>query len=223
LPSSSSAEWADDDATIRVAIADDHAILRAGLGGLISSLGGLALMHSAPNGRALLDWLEQTPVAPHVCILDINMPVMNGYETAAAIRKNFPAVRTLALSMYDKEESIIRMLRAGAAGYMLKDSEPGELRNALESVHRHGVYHSELTSGNRIRTLLEKNGPEVTEAERKFLELCCTELTYREIAEKLVRSPKTVDGYRESLFAKLGVASRTGLVIWAIRTGLVAV
>jgi two-component system invasion response regulator UvrY len=150
------------------------------------------------------------------------MPEMNGYETAAAIRSQYEDMNILALSMYDSEFNIIKMLRAGAQGYLLKNVQPSELRRAITDVYEHGFYHSELVTGRMLRTLHERKSghSELNENEEQFLSLCCSELTYKEIAEKMFKAPRTIDGYREDLFAKLGITSRTGLVLYALKTGI---
>lgn len=207
---------------IRIALADDHAILRKGLAELINDMPGLRIVADADNGRELLGRMEALDEQPNVCILDINMPEMNGYQTAAALREKYEDINILALSMYDSEFNIIKMLRAGAQGYLLKNVAPAELERAIHSVHEHGFYHSESVTGRMLRMLHDrKTGKdELSANEEQFLVLCCTELTYKEIAEKMFKSPRTIDGYREDLFTKLGVTSRTGLVLYALKTGI---
>jgi DNA-binding NarL/FixJ family response regulator len=210
---------------ILIALADDHAILRKGLAELINAIPGLKIVLDADNGAELIKKLEQTDPKPSVIILDINMPEMDGYQTAAALRELYPDIHILALSMHDTEFNIIKMLRAGARGYLLKNVSPSELQRAIMEVNEHGFYHSELVTGRMLRILQDgKNGQsELSANEEQFLELCCTELTYKEIAEKMFKSPRTIDGYREGLFLKLGVSTRTGLVMYALRTGIAKV
>lgn len=207
---------------IRIALADDHAILRKGLAELINSMKGLSVVADADNGADLLEQLQTMAEKPEVCILDINMPDMNGYETAAAIRDQYPDINILALSMYDSEFNIIKMLRAGAQGYLLKSVTPAELMRAVTDVCNQGFYISELVTGRMLRSLQNPKSdlPQLTDNEEQFLGLCCTELTYKEIADKMHKSPRTIDGYREDLFAKLGISSRTGLVLYALKTGI---
>lgn len=207
---------------IHIALADDHAILRKGLAELINSMDGLKIVLDVDNGRELLDQLKGMEPKPDVCILDINMPKMNGYETASAIRELYEDMNILALSMYDSEFNIIKILRAGAQGYLLKNVQPSELRRAITDVYEHGFYHSELVTRRMLRMLHDRKSgkSELNENEEQFLSLCCSELTYKEIAEKMYKSPRTIDGYREDLFDKLGITSRTGLVLYALKTGL---
>lgn len=209
---------------IKIALADDHAILRKGVAEILARFEGFEVVLEAGNGKELLAKMEAAATLPDICIIDINMPEMNGYETTAAIKKAWPHVKVLALSMYDTELNIIKMLRNGANGYILKDNDPEDLRIAINEVHKNGFYHTELVTG-RMLHLLHDAGSKVAldlpERELNFLKYCCTELTYKEIAEKMFLSPRTIDGYREALFEKLQTTSRTGLVMYAIKAGLV--
>jgi len=211
---------------ITIALADDHAILRKGVKEIITGFNGIKVTMEAGNGRELIVKIEAADAVPDVCIVDIGMPEMNGYETADAIRTKWPQVKILALSMYDTELNIIKMLRNGAHGYVLKDNDPEELRVAIHEVVKNGFYHSDLVTGRMIHKL---NDPvvaaslDLNDRELNFLRLCCTELTYKEIAEKMYLSPRTIDGYREALFSKLNITSRTGLAMYAIKTGIAGV
>ncbi len=151
---------------------------------------------------------------------------MDGFETAAWLSKNYPKIKVLALSMFSDERTIIRMLRQGARGYILKNIEPEELKKALDSVMKKNFYLSEEISGKIISGLHKdmdrvEESPSLTQREKEFLSLICSEITYKEIAAKMFVSPRTVDEYRNSLFEKLKVKSRVGLVMYAIRNGLV--
>ncbi|MCF8448722.1 MAG: response regulator transcription factor [Taibaiella sp.] len=211
---------------INVALADDHAMLRKGVAGILSQFGNIEVIMEAGNGRELIDKLKAATVLPDVCILDINMPEMNGYETAAAIRRRWPHIRILALSMYDTELNIIKMLRNGANGYVLKDSDPEELKNAINAIYKEGFYHSDVVTGRMLHILHDPDGKvnvELTDREIQFMKFCASELTYKEIADDMGLSPRTIDGYREALFKKLNITTRTGLAMYAIKAGIVAV
>ena len=164
---------------------------------------------------------------PNIVLLDINMPVMDGYATAAWIKTNYPEIKVLALSMYDDEEAIIKMLKNGARGYILKDSHPSELKAAIESLASKGFYYSEMVTGRLMRTIMDENGKAgedgLSERESEFLKLAATEMTYKEIAEQMHLSPRTIDGYRDALFEKLSIKSRVGLVLYAIKNGIVKI
>lgn len=211
---------------IHIAIADDHTILRKGVVEIISKFDNMDVIIEAGNGKDLITKLQGAVQLPDVCIVDVNMPEMNGYDTAAAIRKSWPEIRVLALSMYDTELNIIKMLRNGANGYVLKDSDPEDLRVAITKVYKDGFYYSELVTGRMLHILHDPDGKittELNERELTFLGLCCTELTYKEIAEQMFLSPRTIDGYRENLFKKLDITTRTGLAMYAIKAGVVPV
>lgn len=132
---------------IKIAIADDHGLFRKGLSEIVAGFDNMSIVFEAGNGAELLEQLKKVAQPPDICILDINMPLMNGYETAAALTKEWPAIKILALSMYDTEFNIIKMLKAGARGYVLKDAEPKELQKALNTIYEDGFYHSELVTG----------------------------------------------------------------------------
>ena len=213
-----------------VALVDDHVLLRNGLANIIRNFQSHDILFEADNGRQCVARLE-AGLIPSIVLLDINMPEMDGYSTAMVIKSRFPQVKVLALSMYDSENSIIRMLRSGARGYILKDSDPGELQQALLDVQQKGYYQSEMITSRLIRLVNDLDNPEgqlqqminLNEREIEFLKLSCTELTYKEIADRMGVSPRTVDGYRDMLFEKLPVKTRVGLVLYAIRSGLVMV
>jgi two-component system, NarL family, invasion response regulator UvrY len=218
-----------------VALVDDHVLLRNGLANLIRSFGGYAVLFEAQNGKDLIRQLRPCYL-PDIILLDINMPQMDGYDTALWLKDHFPDIKILALSMYDADNSVIRMLKNGAKGYILKDSSPAELRKALDSVVRKGFYYSEMVTGKLIHTLCLDgagglNEPELkiehvlglNDREVEFLKLACTELTYKEIADQMHLSPRTIDGYRDSLFEKLNVRTRVGLVLYAMKNAIVHV
>jgi two-component system invasion response regulator UvrY len=212
---------------IQVAVADDHTLLRSALARLIGSFENYTILFEAGNGQEVKDKLSKH-IIPDVMLLDVNMPDIDGYETAKWIYKNFPQVKILALSMFSDENTIIRMLRLGAKGYIMKNAEPEELNEALDSVVKKDFYLSEFISGKIISGLHRNiDMPEepvvLTEKEIEFLQLVCSELTYKDIAAKMYVSPRTVDDYRNSLFEKVKVKSRVGLVLFAIRNGLVEI
>jgi DNA-binding NarL/FixJ family response regulator len=213
----------DTHQKIRIAIADDHTIIRKGVMELINTFGEFEVILDAVNGADLLQKIAAAPQLPDICMLDINMPELDGYETAKAIRSRWPDIRILALSMYDSEYNIIRMLRSGANGYILKETDPKELRRALNEIYERSFYHSEIVTGRLINKLHQNASTadfEFSEREQQFLSLCCTEMSYKGMAEQMNLSPRTVEGYRDALFEKLNIRTRTGLVIFAIRIGL---
>jgi len=204
---------------ISVALVDDHILLRNGLAKLIQSFGNYTISIEANNGA---DFIHKTKELPQVVLMDINMPEMDGYETTAWLRTHHPDVKVLALSMLDNEEAVIRMFKCGAKGYILKDCKPAELKAALDAVMTKGFYYSEMITGKFIRTMNTLDEVvKLNDREKTFLRLVCSEMTYKEIAEKMFVSPRTVDGYRDDLFEKLKVKTRVGLAMYAIKHGIV--
>ena len=214
---------------IKVALADDHILLRNALASLIDSYGDCKVIHLAANGRNLVD-LIQSGQTPDVTILDLNMPQMDGFETAEWLQKNHPEIHVLMLTMYDSELSLIRLLQAGVKGFLKKDTHPDELKFALHSVMQSGYYYSNHTTGKLVN--LFRNNPDgnnslrkamLSDQELQFLKLACTDLTYKEIAQQMNLNPRSVDSLRDQLFIKLDVKSRVGLAMVAIRHGVVTI
>jgi DNA-binding NarL/FixJ family response regulator len=211
--------------TIKIVIADDHVVLRNGLAELINKL-GYNVLFQASNGREITERLTSSFV-PDIILMDINMPEMDGFATTSWVKNHYKKVKVIALTMYDDEGAIIRMLKNGARGYLLKSSEADELQRAIESVYIKGFYYSEMVTGALFRSVREDEEAGIVsrlnEREIQFLKLSATEMTYKEIADVMFVSPRTVDGYREMLFEKLNVKSRIGLVLFAIKNRIVHV
>lgn len=205
---------------IKIIIVDDHTLFSHSLRGLIDSLGDFVVLEMLKNGRELVDFYNTSAERPDIVLLDIRMPVMDGIEAMSWLKKNHPQQRVLALTMEHEEEIMIKMIKSGCRGYLLKDIEPEEFRNALEEVMHSGYYLKD-----EIMEALDHSEASkpfsLTAREIEFLHLVCTERTYKEIAEEMHLSPKTIDGYREQLFGKLNVKSRTGVVLHAIKYKIV--
>ena len=192
-----------------VALVDDHVLLRNGLAGLIGSIENYNVLFEAGNGIEFIDKLKTFPI-PDIVLMDISMPaIWIGYDATQWLKQNHPETKVLALSMYDNEQSIIRMLKCGAKGYILKDIEPDEFKTALNALVSKGFYYSEMVTGKLIHAVnnSDKAGQQVksavmpnSEREIEFLKLACTEKTYKEIADAMYLSPRTIDGYRDALF-----------------------
>ena len=214
-----------------VALVDDHTLLRNGLASVINSFSGYKVLFEADNGKHFTELLNPQNL-PHLVLLDVTMPYMNGYETAAWISTNYPQIRILALSMINDERAIIKMLRNGAKGYILKDAELMELKTALDSIITKGIYINDLLYNNIIHSMNgitddeeteQQKALDLNEREKEFLRWLCTDKSYKEIAVAMYLSPRTIDGYRDILFDKLKVGSRVGLVIFAIRNEIVKI
>lgn len=210
-----------------VALVDDHELLRSGLAAIINSLGEFEVVLEAGNGLEFIKKVK-TITPPDIVLLDITMPEMDGYETAAWIRKHLPTVRVLVLSMLSNDLAIIRMLRNGVKGYIIKDSKPHVFKEAMESIQRNEFYVNELVRDKLINYVSteEEEGKQtalllsISEQEAHFLQLLCADKSYREIAEEMCVSVRTIDNYRDNLFKKLETKSRVGLVLFAIKQGI---
>jgi DNA-binding NarL/FixJ family response regulator len=212
---------------IDIAIVDDHTLFRQGLVSLLSDSGKVNVIFDAENGQDMIHKLSRHPI-PEVILMDITMPQMDGYESTKWIKENHPEIKVLALSMFEEDKPIIGMLKSGAGGYMLKQSRASDLVDAITGIAKQSFYINELVSGKLLRNI-QNNQPvktlqvEVNVNELKFLELCCSDLTYKQIADMMNLSPHTIDNYREALFQKFETKSRTGLVIAALRQELIKI
>jgi DNA-binding NarL/FixJ family response regulator len=212
---------------IQVALADDHILLRNALASLIDRFENCKVVMQVSNGKELTTQISKDNL-PDVVLLDLNMPEMNGFETAIWLRNNCPTIHVLMLTMYDSELTLIRLLQAGVKGFLKKDIHPNELKYAIHSVIENGYYYSHNATGKLLNlfrinatsgSILDKSM--LTEIEIRFLQLSCSELTYKEIAQVMNLNPRGVDNLRDNLFTKLEVKSRVGLAMYAIRHGLV--
>ena len=210
---------------IKIAIVDDHKLVSKALENMISFNSNFQVIMNCFNGQDFLDHLRTNANHPDVILMDINMPIKNGIETTEEISREFPNLKVIALTMEDNESTIIKMLRAGAKGYLLKDMSPDILFDAINIVHEKGIFYTDLVTQSLLNIKTEEklmydlNGS-IKERELEFMKLACSELTYREIADKMCLSPRTIDGYRDSLFTKLNVKTRVGIVLFAIKHNL---
>lgn len=217
-------------AKIQIAIVDDHQLFRKGLIGLLQLQGDrYELLLEAENGEDLLLQMAQGKI-PDVILMDINMPGMNGFACMKLLNESYTDCKVVIISMVEREEVIMQMLRMGVKGYLTKNVNPAELLQAIEQVIQKGYYYTDFITGKVIHSIqnddplnsLQKQlHPALNDREQEFLQLACSELTYQQIADKMFLSPKTIDGYRMALFEKLDVKSRTGLVLFAVKNGLV--
>ena len=212
---------------IKVALADDHIVLRDALANLINTYENCQVVFTASNGQEVIDKIE-SGLIPQVMILDLTMPVKDGHETMVWLNKHHPNIHTLMLTMYDADLTLIRMLKAGVKGFLKKDIHPDELKLAIKSVNEFGYYYPHSITGKVVNmfrnslddTTISKNG--LTDPEVDFLKLCCSEKTYKEIAQAMNTTQRNVDAIRDTMFTKLGVKSRVGLAIFAVKHGLVS-
>ncbi|MFC4213221.1 response regulator [Pedobacter lithocola] len=209
--------------SLSIGIVDDHTLFRSGLANLLSEFEEINVVFQATNGLDMQKHLKSHPQV-QVILMDINMPLMDGYAATQYVKKDYPKVNVLALSMFEDEKAIIGMLKAGAGGYMLKESTPHDLVIAIKAVVEKGFFINDMVSGRLLFSLKQTEPkPLITEKEHTFLQHCSTEMTYKEIADLMNISPRTVDNYRESLFAKLNIKTRTGLVVYGIKHDLIKI
>jgi len=213
-----------------IAIVDDHTMFRRGLFTLINLFDGYEVLFDASNGEEFIQKIDPNHL-PDIALLDIQMPQMDGYRTAEWITKNYPQIKILVLSTMDAETSIIKMIKNGAKGYVLKEAEPKELKQAFDEVISEGFFYNDSITRKIMRSLSmltsDKNSvganERLNERELQFLQMACSEKSYHEIAAEMFLSERTIDGYRESLFRKCKVNTRVGLVLFAIKNNLVQI
>jgi DNA-binding NarL/FixJ family response regulator len=211
---------------IRIALVDDHALLRAGIRALLEKLPGIEVVGEANNGREALELIKKK--GPNVILLDISMTELGGLEALPRIVKDFPAVKVLILSAFANEEFVLRALRSGAAGYMLKDAAAEELELAIKAVANDKTYLGPSISRTVVESYLQRTTGEqglieqLTARQREILQLIAEGKNTKGIASTLDISAKTVDAHRLQLMARLDIHDVPGLVRYAIRSGLVS-
>lgn len=208
-------------------MADDHVLLRNALASLIDSFDNSQVIFQAGTGKELTEAINRG-IDPQVVVLDLNMPEMDGFETAQWLQEHKPEILVLMLTMYDSELSLIRLLQAGVKGFLKKDIHPSELKFAIQSVVQNGYYYSNHTTGKLVNLFRQHSDGSsliqrsvLNDQEIHFLKLACSDLTYKEIAQRMSLNPRAVDTLRDQLFVKLDVKSRVGLALVAIRQGVV--
>lgn len=209
---------------VKIGVADDQQLFLKSLATLINTFRHFSACIEASNGEDLLEKLALAEEKPEIILLDVNMPEMDGPAAAREVTSRYPNIKCVALSMKDDDTTIIRMLKAGCCAYLIKDIHPNELEKALEEVQSKGYYNADMVNINFRRLLLhsdQQSEINLTDRERVFLRLACSDLTYKQIAAQMNLAERTIDGYRESLFHKLNVQSRVGMALEAIRKNLV--
>ncbi len=211
---------------INIGLVDDHQLFLKSLCLLISKLPDFDVVVDAIHGKELQEKFQAGALLPDIMLIDEDMPVMDGTKTARWLHQTHPSMRLVALSMNNNEQTIIEMIKAGCCSYLLKDTHPDELEHALREIHSKNFYNSDINKSNLSEILIGKQHGStihVGERELKFLHHATDDITYKQIAQLMDVSERTVDGYRESLFVKFQVQSRTGMVIEAIRRGMVKI
>ncbi|OYU56667.1 MAG: DNA-binding response regulator [Chitinophagaceae bacterium BSSC1] len=213
-----------------VAIVDDHTLFRKGLASLIAVFPDYKVMFDASTGKDFIAQLNPKKL-PDIVLMDISMPEMDGFATTEWLKNNYPDVKVLALSTMDAETAIIKMIKCGAKGYVLKDADLSELKLAFSELIRVGFYYNDIVSRKVMQSLTQLVDDKselsafmnLNENELTFIKLACSEKTYQQIAKEMFKSEKTIDGYRADIFQKLNISSRVGLAMFAIKHGIVKV
>lgn len=202
----------------KVAIVDDHTLLSQAIGNLVDGFKDFETEGIFKNGLDVIKSLRSQKTEPAIILMDVKMPVMGGIEATNIISGEFPEIKVLALSVEEDERTILSMLRAGAKGYLSKDIKKDVLYRALTETLTEGFYHTQNVSDLLMDNLnADYNPNDLNEKEIEFIQLACSDMTYKEIAEKMCVSPKTVDNYREASFKKLGAKNRVGMVLTALK------
>lgn len=207
-----------------IVIVDDHTLIAQAIKSIISNFEAFEVLFVCENGADLIEKLNQNKKNPDIILLDISMPIMNGFETAKWLNENQPDVLIMTLSMQNDEESVIKMIKNGAHGYLLKNSHPADLEKALLSLIDVGFYYPDWASKIVFKNMKQqdkvvKSEVKITDREKEFLKFTTTEMSYKEIADKMFCSPRTVESYRDSLFEKLELKTRVGLAVFALKNG----
>ena len=205
---------------LRILLADDHALVRAGLRSLLQAMPEVEVVGDVGDGRAALELIASQQ--PDLVLMDIAMPELNGIEAVTRIKKEFPKVRVIILSMYTNEEYVQQALRAGVAGYLLKDAAAIELELAIQAVKRGETYLSPAIAKHVVAGYVQSSSSDpLTARQKEILRAVAEGLTTQEIAQQLNISVKTVETHRTQLMDRLDIHDVPGLVRYAIRVGLV--
>lgn len=211
---------------IKIALVDDHKLFRSGMRALLGAFDNLEVVMEAGNGQEFLDQLKDH--RPDVVLMDLEMPVLDGMETIKILKEKYPDVKAIIVSMHDEEKFIVHLMELGARGYLLKNSNPEDIENAVRSVAETGYYFSEMVSRLMLHGLVKKenlkpsfnNKEALTSREIEVVKLICKEHTTPEMAEILFISPRTVDGHRNNIMDKTGARNIAGIVVYAMKNGL---
>jgi len=212
---------------IKIVIADDYKIYRDGLKVCLSADENMEIIAEADNGAELMKILES--VSPDVILMDIKMPVMNGMEATRLVHNKYPDIKILVVTMYEDEEFIIHLMENGANGYLLKNAGPDELVRSIYAVFENGYYFNDMINKELLKKIVLLNNLEpifnrdieLTESEKEALKLICEEKTTGEFAKENKLNPGSEENIRQQLMEKTGVRNTAGLVMYAVKNGLV--
>lgn len=211
--------------THSIVIVDDHLLIAKALSSIIEHFSKYKVLYECENGQVLTEKLKQKKNIPDIVLLDIVMPVMDGLETAQWLKEYYPGIQVMALTMQHDDDSLIKMIQCGAKGYLHKNVHPTELEKALDMLVQKGFYYPDWATSRVLNSIATGNNKpavdhNLTDREKEFMQYACTELTYKEIGEKMFCSARTVEGYRDALFEKLGMKTRVALALYAVKIGL---
>lgn len=211
-----------------IVIVEDHLLIAKAISNIIEGFRDYKVIYEVENGKELIAKITQPGQVPEIVLLDISMPLMDGYETAKWLNEHYPNVLVMALTMRNEDEALIKMIKSGAKGFLHKNIHPAELELALNTLVEKGHYFPDWATGKLLNNIARDDKAQqekinLTAKEIEFLQYAATELTYKEIGEKLYCSPRTVEGYRDALFEKLELKTRIGLVVYGIRNGIIRI
>ena len=212
---------------VKVAIADDHQIFRKGVILSMRQYTNIKFVQEADNGEELIKGISES--APEIVLMDLRMPVKDGIETTKYLNKHFPDIRIIILTMYEDERFVGHLMESGANGYLLKSTEPSEIKKAISDVMRTGFYLNNFVNKILIKKNYAKqkfnpslnNEVVISEREKEVLTLVCMEFTASEIAQKMDISPRTVEAIKDRLMERFGVKNSVGLVFYAMKNSLI--
>jgi DNA-binding NarL/FixJ family response regulator len=207
-------------------IVDDHMLIAKAIGNIITGFKKYRVLYEVENGLQLQERFKKRENIPNMVLLDISMPLMDGYDTARWLTQNHPQVQIMALTMQNEDEALIKMIKCGAKGFLHKNIHPTELELALETMISKGYFFPAWATGKLLSNIANEDKADLltvplTPKETEFLQYAATELTYKEIGEKMYCSPRTVEGYRDALFEKLNLKTRMGLVVYGIKNKII--
>jgi len=212
---------------MKVIVVDDHQLFRIGLITVLKKFDFISKIQEAGNGKEVIEELK-IDSGYDVILMDINMPVMNGTEATRIIKRDFPEVKVIALTMYDDHKHVIEMIELEASGYMVKNTDSHEIRGALLKVMNNELFFSKQISENLVKSLVHKHRIQrnqyndlISNREKEILCLICREFTTKEIASSLFLSQKTVDWHRLNLLQKTHSKNTAGLVIFALKSRII--
>lgn len=222
--------------TINIGLVEDHLVFRQGIKSILSAWPEIKVVFESSEGYTVLDKLRTSDPLPHVMLVDLSLPPhgqkeFGGKEVTVALRENFPDIKIIVLSAHEDENFIAQLIEHGAHGYLVKDCNPSEVRDAITSVYEKGSYinlrtlkaiQNNIGKKSKVRSTTPAGEP-LTKREEEILQLVCQQLTTEQIAEQLFISPRTVNGHRNSLLEKTGSHNVAGLVIYAIKNNIVSI